>query len=122
MEYIYESHALMKNMINPTGSIYYFPKNCPKNVRVALYGAGNVGKSYFAFLLNSSEHTLVGWFDKNYDKCGYPVENPDTIKSKDFDIVIIAVEMMTAANSIKNNLIMLGVDEKKIFFSEPQKM
>ena len=62
---------------------------------------------------------MVGWFDKNYAKCGYPVENPETIKNKDFDIVIIAVEMMTAANSIKNDLIKHGVEESKIFFDEP---
>lgn len=122
MDYLYETNSSMKKMINPTGSIYYLPENCPKNVRIALYGAGNVGKSYYLHLLNSNEHTLVGWFDKNYAKCGYPVENPKNIKNKDFDIVIIAVEMITAANSIKNDLIKLGVEETKIFFAEPKIM
>lgn len=122
IDYLYETNGLMKQMINPKGNLYYLPENCPKNVRIAVYGAGNVGKSYFAYLLNSSERTLVGWFDKNYLKCGYPVENPATITDKNFDIVIIAVEMMTAANSIRDDLIKLGVKESKIFFAEPKTM
>ena len=118
-DYIFDLCNLMKNMINPKGSIYCLPEQCPKNVKIALYGAGNVGKSYFAYLLNSSEHRLVGWFDKMHEKCGYPVENPEKLLDRDFDIVIIAVEMKTAAASIQNDLIKLGVEESKIFWAEP---
>lgn len=120
IDYIYEFNNYMKKMINPSGAIYYLPENFPDNVKIAVYGAGNVGKSYFAYLLNSNKHTLIGWFDRKYAECGYPVENPTKLVDRDFDIVIIAIEMATAANSIKNDLIKLGVEESKIFWAEPK--
>ena len=119
-DHIFEACDLMKKMINPNGSIYYWPNDCPKNVKIAVYGAGNVGKSYFSYLLNSREHTLVGWFDKMYVKCGYPVENPEILRDKELDIVIIAVEMKTSALAIRNELIQLGINESKIYWSEPR--
>lgn len=120
-EYLFLKQRVMKQMINRTGSIYCLPeKLLAGRKKVAVYGAGNVGKSYFFKLMNTPEHQLVGWFDKNYESCGYPVEAPELLGQRDADAVIIGVMMETVAEDIKKDLMKLGVPGEKIFWEEPK--
>lgn len=120
VDYLHQQQRIFKQMINKNGAIYLLPNNIPTCKKVAIYGGGNVGKSYFAHLSNSSEYRLVGWFDKNYEKIGYPILSPELLSTIDFDIVIIAVTMLSITNEIKKDLMLLGVPETKIFWEEPK--
>lgn len=87
--------------------------------RIVLYGAGNVGKSYFIQIMNLGKYRLVSWVDQQYEKCGYPVEAPERIQSLDYDAVIIAVLKESIYFSIRDFLKKLGVEEDKIYWKEP---
>lgn len=87
--------------------------------RVVLYGAGNVGRSYFTQIMNLGKYHLVSWMDKQYEKCGYPVEAPEKICSLEYDAVIIAVLKEDIFCSIQCFLKTIGVEEEKIYWKEP---
>lgn len=87
--------------------------------KVVLYGAGNVGKSYFIQIMNRGNYRLASWVDKQYEKCGYPVEAPETILSLEYDAVIIAVLKEDIVCSIKCFLETIGVKEEIIYWKEP---
>lgn len=87
--------------------------------KVVLYGAGNVGKSYFIQIMNHGKYRLVSWVDRQYEKCGYPVEAPEKIQSLDYDAVIIAVLKEDVSRSIKHFLETMGVKEEKIYWRKP---
>ncbi|MBQ8727602.1 MAG: glycosyltransferase family 2 protein [Oscillospiraceae bacterium] len=89
--------------------------------KVALYGAGLVGKDYYFQMKKSKSGAPVLWVDKNYDRYSghlpvYPVEN---LRNADFDYITIAVENEELANKIKNNLVGMGITENKILWEEP---
>jgi len=121
IEYLYYKKNVLQNMINRAGFIYPLKNELLlTKKKVAIYGAGNVGKSYAIQLMNDNGHKFVGWFDKNYISYGYPVENPQLLPDREADAVLIAVQMDTVANEIKKDLISLGVEEEKIIWAEPQ--
>lgn len=90
--------------------------------RIALYGAGSVGKSYYRQLLQTGEVELVAWVDKGLagEKIyNYPVYSPNVLEKLSFDILLIAVKDRNVAMEIKvqlNNFI----PEKKLLWKEPQ--
>jgi len=121
LEYLYNKQNTLQQMINSSGFIYPLPGGLPEGKRkVAIYGAGNVGKSYFIQLLNRKEYELVGWYDKNYASYGFPTESPEFLREKAVDIILIAVQLDTVAKEIKKDLLKLGVDEASIIWEEPQ--
>ena len=121
IEHLFQKQNVLKQMVNRNGAIYCFPKTVlDGSKRIAVYGAGNVGKSYFCHLMNSQEHQLVGWYDKKYSSYGYPIENPERLAECQIDAVLIAVQMATVADEIKSTLMDLGIDEEKIVWVEPR--
>lgn len=91
------------------------------NKSIILYGAGEVGISYYNY--HKDDMNIVCWTDKNYQNLtDYPVkiESPDNILNYDFDYLLIAVLNENLANSIKQNLISRDIPEEKILWSEPQ--
>ncbi len=87
--------------------------------RVVIYAAGNVGKAYFDQLRYDRKHTVVLWVDKKWDelsRLGLPVMSPESLKTTDYDTLLIAVESDRIAQDIKSELIMLGVSEDKIVY------
>ena len=120
-DYLFWKQSMLKQMVNRTGSVYRLPEELLLGKKkVAVYGAGNVGKSYFFRLLNMAEHQVIGWFDKNYESCGYPVESPELLKQKDVDAVIIGVLMGSVADEISKDIQKLGIPKDKIFWEEPK--
>ncbi len=121
IEYLYNKQNVLHRMINASGFIYTLPHSLLAGKKdIAIYGAGNVGKSYFIQLMAQNEYKLAGWFDKNYASYGFPTESPELLKEKKTEAVLIAVQMDTVANEIKKDLIKLGIDEEKIVWAEPQ--
>ena len=67
----------------------------------------------------------MNWVDKNFDKYNYKdctVNSVDTLKNTDYDIILIAVKKESTANQIKDELIEMGIDKDKLYWSEPNSL
>jgi len=87
----------------------------PKNSRIVLYGAGNVGKQFYAQITETNFCKIVLWLDKNADVI--LVKKPEKIavlNVDDYDIVVIAIENETVMLDVKALLMNYGVPENKI--------
>lgn len=89
-------------------------------VKLAIYGAGNVGKDFFIQALRREDIDLVCWVDKNFEKIGFPVQSPDVLSTADYDIVLIAVSDNRTANGIKQSLTGQGIPADKIYYRIPE--
>lgn len=88
--------------------------------KVAIYGAGIVGKSYFQQVLNRSDCSVVAWVDKRYELLGYPIEDPMVLKKKDFDLIVLAINDKSSAYAIKRYLEEMGIQSDKIFWDKSE--
>lgn len=91
------------------------------NKKIVLYGAGKCGQDY-TIQLEQFGYDVVLWVDKDaisYKKKGFAVNEVQEILNNEFDVVCIAVSDYYMAEQIKNNLIYMGIDDKKIFWSKP---
>ena len=104
--------------INGAEAIYIFPYEIvDKNSKVAIYGAGCVGKSYYRALERTGYAELVMWVDKAYaqlQRCGFPVMPIEKIYESKYDYLLIAIEDECVAEQIMQYLISCGTDAKKI--------
>lgn len=92
-----------------------------KGSRIVLYGAGDVGQAFYHQIKRKDYCSLVGWLDQRWEK-SEELETP-FIRSKDleevaYDTLVIAVSNAKTAETIRQNLIELGVDRQKIYFPE----
>lgn len=88
--------------------------------RIALYGAGNVGKDYYRQLHELAE--IVTWVDHRWyylRRDGLMVDCVDSLLVTDYDYVLVAVEKENAAEEIIQDLINLGIDRQKIIWMQP---
>jgi len=89
-----------------------------KELKIAVYGAGKLGKEFKLALGNK----CVAWFDAAYEDYlsqGYNVRSPYEINVNDncdFDVIIVAVANEKIFDEIKNFLISILVPEEKIFW------
>lgn len=93
----------------------------PKGCRLAVYGAGRVGKSMVKCLEQSHFVTLAGWFDQNHGGEIYSIkiEAPENIREEKFDYILIAVAIKDYVLQIKEQLNVMGIAEGKIIWKEP---
>lgn len=87
-----------------------------KGAKVVIYGAGKVGHKYMEQNEQNQFCEVVLWVDKNYrnfDK-NLRISNPKEISRYEYDYVVLAVQAVTLADEIKQELIENGVPEKKI--------
>ena len=97
-----------------------FPYNLvKKEEKIILYGAGAIGKQYFAQNMENQYCSVVGWVDKSYIDKGFPISAPEGIKRICFDKVIIAIENENVATAIKESLVQIGINEKQILWQYP---
>ncbi len=119
-EYLFMQGQRLKKFMQREWHIYYqFPferiKSCK---RIVLYGAGEVGKSYY-YQIYGSSISIALWVDKNWKVCGEPVEAPERIANVKYDCIIIANAEREIAGEIKDYLLDMGVDSKKIVWFDP---
>ena len=97
-------------------SYHLFPfDKVPKNSRIVLYGAGNVGKQFYDQITETNFCKIVLWLDKKAD--GILIKQPETVASLDsneYDFAIIAIENETIVLEVKDLLMNYGVPEHKI--------
>lgn len=112
-------NRVAQQFVNTYGFPYELIK---KEDKVALYGAGNVGYSFYTQINENELCQLVAWVDngfKNHIRKGLPVQPVDALLRCHFDKVIVAVQNRDTALEIRENLIGWGIDEKRIIVDLP---
>lgn len=93
------------------------------NKKIVVYGAGNVGKDYIRQIQKENLCEDYIWVDKGYklkdNYMGVEVLSPAEMMEYQFDYVIIAVNNEKVMNEIKNELVELGIGNKKIIWTKP---
>lgn len=96
---------------------YIFPfEQLSQGSKVVLYGAGNVGRSYYRQIKDSEKIKLVGWVDnaRREPYKGFDIVRPAALSTLDYDYVIIAVWPEDVAQQIRESLLTAEVAEEKI--------
>lgn len=94
--------------------------NCDK--KIVLYGAGNVGKSYYKQLIHENKFELLAWADKGqagqyiFDQ---KIVSPESLKDFEFDKILIAVKNLDIVEKIKSELSKY-IKKEKILWEEPR--
>lgn len=91
--------------------------------RLILYGAGDVGMSFYQHLKTSNKYHLVKWVDRRYEQYreyGYDVWSCKEIIGENYDYILLAVYNENMAEEIKEELKLLGVDIEKTVWFRPQ--
>lgn len=96
------NHEMYANMYRIKSSgVYALPSDkIYEGSRIILYGAGCVGRTIWTSLQSAKNVEIVGGgvVDSNYEKyqdtdiTGMKVEAPETLRSKEFDYILVAVE------------------------------
>lgn len=105
--------------------LYIFPyESIEANNKVAIYGAGVVGRDYYRQLENSEYCELVAIFDR--EKTGklgnVSIQQIDKKQHTLFDYLVIAVKNKDIAEGIKAQLINDGIPYEKIVWKQPKLM
>ena len=103
----------------PQGKEFMFPYHLfRRGESVAIYGAGNVGRKFYQQAMRLPYVKVAGLFDRNVDNLpqGLPVQPAGALKSAVFDAVLIAVENDKIAEDIRQELMAMGIDGKRIFW------
>ncbi len=90
--------------------------------RIVIYGAGDIGQDYYAWISRYERCSIAAWVDSNaqniqLDYCR--VLKPEELRNCIYDIIVIAVMTQNAANVIKKTLILQGVSENRIVWKKP---
>lgn len=97
---------------------YRFPyESIPYNSRVAIYGAGLVGKTMYYILKNTSYAQITVWIDKQYQqyqKEGLDVSAKEMLLQENFDYILVAVESKSLFEEIKDEVEAMGVKKKLV--------
>lgn len=105
--------------------LYYFDDiDLIKDKRIVLYGAGNVGKDYYAQFSKYQNCKIVGWVDEQYNNYQfdyYRVKSPVIIRKLEFDYIIVAVKDREKYCEIEKWLKEEGILSNKILWKTPEK-
>lgn len=90
--------------------------------RIALYGSGGVDQDYYSQIKKLGMCEIDMWVSKNWNTKKAPrweLLPVDRLLTGHFDYVIIAIKYKEPAETIKSELVALGVPEEKILWREP---
>lgn len=100
----------------------YWMENIPANAAVVFYGAGALGEKYKKQLVHSRPDVrLTGCVDPQYRKLSndrLKVESPEALSRLSYDFVVITMKNKGKAESVKDQLMELGISEEKIIWCE----
>lgn len=101
---------------------WVFPyEHVPMGSRVILYGAGDVGRSYWNCLRQGEYAELIAWVDRRHtelQEAGLPVESIDSALCKEYDYMVIAVREKELAERIRGFLVEYGVREDRVIWKQ----
>lgn len=91
--------------------------------QVKLYGAGDVGKSYYQVIIQTGCVVLTGWYDKNANEIdaflGERIYNLDDVSVAADEYILIAVCDYNLSEEIRSDLISRGIPDNKIIWEKP---
>lgn len=126
-----ENRALFViNLLNDNETIclmpYYFSGiESLRGKKIAIYGAGAVGQSYYSQFRKYGDIEIVAWFDSNRENCRFDyadiLDGTRRVAEYEFDKIIVAVQKETVAVQIADMLKSGGVSDEKIVWREPEK-
>lgn len=91
--------------------------------RIALYGAGMVGRDYYAQLSRYEDIEIVVWADKNEKACDYKkVTGKEHLLEYSFELLILAVLNRDLAETITSELVEMGIPENIIVWEKPRRL
>ncbi len=103
-----------------SGKQYLFPfDKIKQGSKVIIYGAGQVGRSYYNEISSLDYAPEVYITDSNSGSLSDEVISPDEVFKRGYDVVLIAVENETTADKIRESLIKRGIPENKILWQKP---
>lgn len=106
-------------------TFYLFPyEKVPADSRIILYGAAEVGESYYNQLRENHYCEIVSWADiRSSELSAKGVVSPDTIPSTQYDYIVIAVLSGNQAVSIADSLVQkYQVKRELIITHEPKSL
>lgn len=92
-----------------------------KGSRIILYGASECGYDYYRQIISTGYCEIVLWVDRQYEWWRYlnlPVDDPKSIISVAFDMVVITAENKLVYESMRRDLHNYGVEDSRIFWKE----
>lgn len=101
-------HAMVEDRSSGMDILEYrFPGiDALDGMKVALYGAGNVGKSFYRQFSKRGKCEITAWVDK--EKWGswnlVPIGKPGLLKDVPYDVVVLAVKSREMAEKIKEEM------------------
>ena len=102
--------------------IFPFSKINPGS-KIKLYGAGDVGKSYYQVIIQTGCVVLTGWYDKNANEIdaflGERIYNLDDVSVAADEYILIAVCDYNLSEEIRSDLISRGIPNNKIIWEKP---
>lgn len=130
--YPYTDEETKKSLVCRYGSewlyrrkeFFLFPfQHMEKGKKIALYGAGEVGKAFCLQLMTTGYGEVSLWVDERWQTIAKQFGNVrpvDAILRSEYDVLVIAISNPEFAEEIKNNLVNWGVPEQKIVWSDPR--
>lgn len=104
--------------------LYRYPEiNRLRNMKIILYGAGAVGRSYYSQIRRYQSIKLVAWMDRSsldIPDSDIKTEEISAISTIDFDAILIAIMDETEAHHIRQDLCGMGIENDKILWSVPE--
>jgi glycosyltransferase involved in cell wall biosynthesis len=117
-EYLYTRYRKMQGAGGVQLSEHPFPEyEILKGKNVVLYGAGKVGRSWYAQLILNRRYNVVAWVDKNFACLKGIVSDPAKIGAmpdKDYDYILIAIEDDNIAKQVEIYLGQMNIPSDKI--------
>jgi len=112
--YVFDK-SCMDNFLTPFGEIRVKDK-------IVLYGAGAAGIHLENYIRNIENSNIICWVDRNYKtlQSTLDVRNPEDIIHYEFDYVIITIMRASVVQSVKKDLVKLGVPKEKILWIDPK--
>lgn len=99
---------------------YVFPfHKIPKDARIVLYGAGNVGKIYAHQIRRTGYCEIIFWVDRDYQKPelqALGVAAPERLRQGEYDFVVIAVANDGVIKTIMNVMDKMRIPRDKIIY------
>lgn len=104
---------------------YFFQDvNILEGKRIVVYGAGRIGRDYYAQMCRYTECKVVAWVDSHPERYDYSyirLHDIDDLDNMEFDLLVIAVKDAGIADAICNQLVLRGIEKNKIYWSKPER-
>ena len=97
----------------------YWMDNLPDGSRVAIYGAGALGRKYWQQLNASDRLAFAGCIDFEAAKLNnepFKVCSPLVLPGDEYDMLVITVKNKNVADNVKERLLVAGIPAKKILW------